>query len=327
MTVEKINFKYKSSNEKSNLNAFLIRPMCEPKGIVQIIHGMAEYIERYNEFANFLAENGYVVVGHDQLGHGESVSSDDELGYFGENGNKHIIFDIDLLRKKIQSKYPDIPYYILGHSMGSFLLRQYLVEKTSNSGGDVKLLSEGLSGAIIMGTGWKPVWLLSLAQIICRMNSAMFGKRNRSEFIDKIALGANNKRFEPAQTPNEWLSKNRENVDKYTADKKCGFKFTVNGFYYMFTGMKISHDIHRIKDIPSNIDLLFISGADDPVGDFGEGVRKAYIKYKENTECKTDIKLYLNDRHEILNETDRDEVYKDILLWLEKREIRNDMYI
>lgn len=303
---------FPSADGRTTIFATVWEPDTEPKAILQIIHGMAEYIERYDAFASFLTEKGYMVAGIDLLGHGRSVVNEKEdLGYFGPDGNAVVISDIDSFRRSLQNKYPDIPYFMLGHSMGSFLARQYIAE-----GGD-EPYSDGLTGVIVMGTGWQPEAALGFGKSLCTLLRKTAGEHYRSAAVEAMAFSSNNKDFKPTRTGCDWLSKDEAQVDKYVADPWCGFRFTVNAYYNMFKGMQISQDIDRIKALPEELDILFVSGADDPVGNSGEAVRKAYLIYSENSPCHVDIKLYDGDRHEILNETDRETVFNDLAEWLD----------
>lgn len=291
----------------------------KPIGIVQIIHGMSEYVGRYDDFAEFLVSKGFIVVGNDHLGHGASVKDRSEYGYFGENGNECVISDIHNLRKKTMIEYPGVPYYFLGHSMGSFLLRQYLSTVDSDMTGErVVTYSHGLSGAIVMGTGWQPGGLLVFGKGLCRLLSIFKGWQGRSKLLDTLSFGPYYKRIPKVRTPNDWLSLNEANVDNYINDPMCGFTFTLNGYYNLFKSIEFAQNRKLMKNIDRDMPILFISGAEDPVGAYGEGVRKAFIAYQESTECLCDIKLYEEDRHEILNEDNRKEVYEDILAWIRK---------
>lgn len=298
-------FYYPSTDGKTQIHAIRWDPEGAPKAIVQIIHGMIEYIGRYDDFATYLAGNGYLVVGEDHLGHGASVQSDEYHGYFGKKGNEWVIADIHNLRQMISKEFPDTKYIMLGHSMGSFLIRQYITEKDGE-------YAKGLSGVVVMGTGWTPNAVSGMAKNIARLlGTRKIGKR--AKMIDMMAFGSYLKKIEKPRTISDWLTKDTEIVDAYRADPWTTFFFTPNAYYHMFSGMQKAHDIKRMKNLPEGLPILFTSGAEDPVGSWGEGVRKAFMVYTENTPCEVSIKLYNDDRHEILNETDRAEVYKDLL--------------
>ena len=294
-------FFYPSRDGVTQIHAIEWLPEGEPVGVLQMCHGMCEHINRYDEFARFLAGHGFYVVGHDHLGHGQSTTSREKLGYFAHpDGNDVVISDIQQLRVKTQEKYPKLPYFMMGHSMGSFLLRQYL-----------GLYSGGLSGAVIMGTGHQPSLILNGGMLICKIISMFKGWDYRSMFVDGMAGGSYEKKMGRA-----WLSRDKENQDVYDADPYCGFKFTVNAYFHMFWGMLKMNDQEKEGKASKKLPLFFVSGAEDPVGENGKGVEKVVNLYKENGYENVKMKLYPEDRHEILNERDKDVVYEDILNFL-----------
>lgn len=303
---KKRNFTFASADGKTRIYVTEWKPESgEIQGILQIVHGMLEFIGRYEEFAEFLVEKGFVVIGNDHLGHGASVATKDDWGYFGENGNQNLLADVHQLKTMTEKRYPGVPYFILGHSMGSFLLRQYLCEH-----------GETLDGAIVMGTGAQPMPVLKAGKGLCRMIAAMKGWRHRSKLINQIAFGAYNKRFEPARTPADWLTKDKKIVDWYVQEERCTFLFTVNGYYNLFESIEQGARKSNLKKMPKDLPVLFVSGQEDPVGDFGKGVERVRKWFKEvGMEDLTWI-YYEDDRHEILNELDRENVYKDLAAWL-----------
>jgi alpha-beta hydrolase superfamily lysophospholipase len=302
-------FYYPSVDGKTQIHAIRWEPEGEPKAVLQIIHGMVEFIDRYDDFARYLTDHGYLVVGEDHLGHGASVQSDEYHGYFGRDGNEWVIADIHQLRLMIHEEFPELPYLMLGHSMGSFLVRQYITEKDGR-------YAEGLSGVIVMGTGWQPNAVLASGKAVAKLLGT--GKPGRkARLIDIMSFGNYLKKIENVRTSSDWLTKDEQIVDWYRAQPWCNFSFTPNAYYHMFRGMQKAHDINRMKKLPAGLPILFASGAEDPVGNWGEGVRKAFMVYTENTECEVSIRIYDDDRHEILNETDRDKVYADMLEFLD----------
>lgn len=300
-------FKYLSSDGTTMIGATEWVPDETPAAAVQISHGMVEFIDRYDEFARFLNSRSIYVVGNDHLGHGRSVKSPNDLGYFAEkNGNECVIRDMLRLRALTQNKLPlGLPYFMLGHSMGSFLVRQFITE-----------YGDGLAGAIIVGTGWQSGASLRTGKALCRIIGSAKGDRYRSGMLLKLALGSNNNAFEPARTPCDWLTKDEAIVDAYVANPLNTFRFTVNGYYNMFRGIETCEDPKAVAAIPKDLPLLILSGAEDPVGAMGKGVRKTYDCYRKAGIRDVKMKLYPNDRHEILNETDRDAVYEDLAGWL-----------
>ena len=276
-------------------------PEGAPKAILQIAHGMVEHIERYHDFATYLASQGIYVTGHSHLGHGKSMISKEKMGYFAApNGNECVIGDIHELRKITQEKYPEAPYFLMGHSMGSFLTRQYL-----------GMHAEGLSGAIIMGTGEQPDAILSAGKLVCKVIAAFKGWEHRSKFVNSLVIGGFEKEMGKG-----WLSKNEENVKTYAADPLSGFVFTLNAFYHMFDGMSKMNASEKNGRFPKELPIFFVAGSEDPVGTHGKGVETVYQRYLEKGAKDAKIKLYADDRHEILNELDKDVVYEDLLKWI-----------
>ena len=302
-------FYFPSKDGNTEIHTIEWKPEGEVKAVLQICHGMVEYIRRYDEFAQFLCREGYYVVGNDHLGHGKSIQAKSEYGFFNEKyGNACVLGDMHTLRQRTEKKYPGVPYFMLGHSMGSSLLRQY-----------IQMYGNGLSGAVLMGTvaDHKKAALL-FGKRLCRVMAAFRGWHYRSKMVDNLVLGAYNKKFKPARTRADWITSDNENLDMYVADPLCSFTSTVNAYYNVFSGMIGIQRKESVYMIPKGLPVLFVSGADDPVGEFGKGVRKIYEKYRAAGIRDVTLRLYTGDRHEILNETDRDQVYKDLLGWFEK---------
>ena len=206
-------------------------------------------------------------------------------------------------------KYPDVPYFMLGHSMGSSLLRQY-----------IQMYGNGLNGVILVGVVTDHSrFTLELGKRICSMPALLRGWHFRSRFIENMAMGAYNRKFKPAKTRVDWMTSDQERLEAYVSDPLCSFVFTVDAYYSMFSGMLASQKKESIYMIPKGLPILFASGAADPVGDFGKGVRKVYEQYKTAGIQDVSLRLYSGDRHEILNETDREQVYQDLLGWMEER--------
>ncbi|MBP3880319.1 MAG: alpha/beta hydrolase [Lachnospiraceae bacterium] len=300
---------FQSSDEKTSLHAIVWEPEGPVKAVLQITHGMVEFIDRYDRFARVLSEQGFCVCGFDLLGHGLSVTSEEELGFFRHpDGNRAVIEDIRHLQCIMKKHYPDVPYFMLGHSMGSFFTREY-IEYFGNS----------LTGAIIMGTGSQPAGVVSAGKAMCRAEAAVHGWHYRSAAIDAMAFGSYNKAFEPAHTHMDWLTKDEAIVDAYVANPLNTFRFTVNGYYTMFTAIGNAQDPAKIAMIPKDLPILLVSGEMDPVGGMGKGVQQAYESYKKAGIANVQMHLFENDRHEILNETDHEKVDEYILSWLEQR--------
>ena len=306
-------FTFLSSDQKTNIHAIT----CLPKDnkftrVFQIIHGMCEYIERYLPFIEYLTTKGFVVVGHDQLGHGQSINNEEDLGYVGEpDPNDLLIKDIHILRSITQKKYPDLPYFMCGHSMGSYLLRQYICS-----------YSKGLAGIIILGTGYMSPCETLMSLGFLNFLACFKGMRHRSKLTKKISfeLGPYKKYdHENKDINNSWISRDPEIVKEYYADKKCQFDFTINGFFGLVTAIRYSCNPSNVAKINKDIPILFVSGDKDPVGNNGEGVKKAYEIMKLIGSVDVTLKLYEGSRHEVLNELNRDEVYEYILNWVNEK--------
>lgn len=303
-------FYFPSKDGNTEIHTIEWRPEGKVRAVLQICHGMVEYIGRYDEFARYLCDRGYYVVGNDHLGHGKSVQAKSEYGFFDEKyGNACVLGDMHTLRQRTEKKYPGVPYFILGHSMGSTLLRQY-----------IQMYGNGLSGVVLMGVvADQNKLLLVFGKRLCRVMAAFRGWHYRSKMIDSMAIGSFNRKFRPARTRADWVTSDQEHLDAYVSDPLCSFMFTVNAYYSMFGGMLLMNKKESVYMIPKTLPVLFASGAEDPVGDFGKGVRKVFEKYKIAGIQDVSLRLYAGDRHEILNETDRGQVYEDLFEWFEER--------
>lgn len=278
-----------------------------PKAILQIIHGMKEHIDRYDGFARYVADRGFIVVGEDHLGHGETVENPSDFGYFAEkDADTILVKDVHRLKKNTQAEYPGLPYYIYGFSMGSFIARKYMT-----------MYGEGIDGAIIAGTGWFSSAQLNSALLLANAIAKSKGSHHRSKTIENMVFGMYNNRIKEPRTKYDWLTTDEKIVDKYNADRRCVFNFTANGYITLFNLIKYVQEPKNAQRIPPNLPVLFTSGMDDPVGDYGEGVKKATELYMVNGMKQVAIKLYDDMRHEIHNERRKHIVYLDVLEWLE----------
>ncbi len=307
--MKKETFYFDSRDNKSKIYAIRWTPDSENVvGVVQIVHGMAEHVERYEPFAQFLTEHNFVVVGEDHLGHGKSVGEGDVQGYFCEQDPATVVVrDVHRLKKMTQELYPGVPYFLVGHSMGSFITRNYICRYGS-----------GINGAVIMGTGEQPDGLLAFSKMLASVQGALQGQKHVSKFINKAAFGSYNKRIKNAKTRYDWLTKEEKIVEAYLADKDCGFVFTVNGFKTLFELISRAKNPDNLAQIPKDLPLLVISGEEDPVGAYGVGVKKAYQALIDAGVRNIKLTLYPEERHELLNETDREKVMEDIVAWISK---------
>ena len=303
-------FYFDSRDGKSKLHAVRYMPDndADIRCVVQIVHGMAEYIERYEEFAEFLTERGCVVTGEDHMGHGKSVGKTGKYGYFCEQDPATVLVrDVHRLKKTTQALYPEVPYVIMGHSMGSFITRNYMFR-----------YGTGISAAVIMGTGMQPPALLKVSKAVAGMQKVFCGPKHVSVLIDKLAFGSYNKRIRNPATPFDWLSRDGERVEKYISDPMCGFVFTANGFSTLFELISRLNKQENLERIPSSLPVLMVSGDADPVGDYGRGVQRAYESLRNAGLENITLKLYEGGRHELLNETNRGEVMQDVFRWMEE---------
>uniref|UniRef100_UPI0040564CB0 alpha/beta fold hydrolase n=1 Tax=Agathobacter sp. TaxID=2021311 RepID=UPI0040564CB0 len=306
------NFTFLSNDRKTKIHA--VKWMPEDgriHAVLQITHGMVEFIERYAPFAEFLTKKGYMVVGHDHLGHGESVSTKEDWGYFCEEHPSDILVeDMHKLRMLIQEEYPDLPYFMLGHSMGSFMLRKYLGKYHDN-----------LRGAIIMGTGFIPQKMTAPALKLAHFIGKIRGSHHRSKLMEKLTFGPSYKAFDMTgkQPEKSWLTKDVEIAKAYHDEPKSSFSFTVNGYIGLFEAVHYACNQEHVNQYTKKLPMFLVSGKEDPVGDLGDGVIKVYRMMEEAGLLDITYKLYENDRHEILNETDRQMVFEDLLSWMNVR--------
>ncbi len=312
------NYTFPSNDDRKTLIHCVkwINEDSSPIAVMQLTHGMSEHIERYSEFASFLADKGFVVVGHDHIGHGDSVNDESERGIMHTRKPADTMIE-DMYKHYTLTKesYPDLPYFILGHSMGSYLLRKMLSVKSLDLG--------GLNGAIIMGTGTVADAAILTGTVLCRIVGTFKGWDKPSPLINSILFGSEYKDFDLSgkDLSNTWLSKNVENIREYfdPENKKDGFAFSLNGYMVLFDTTWYDNRPSNIKLINRDLPVIFVSGDNDPVGSMGKGVKKACEKFKEAGIKDVTVKLYEGDRHEVLNELDRSTVYNDLFNWMSER--------
>ena len=299
-------FYFNSSTGKNKIHARMCVPDAEPRAIVQIIHGIAEYIDRYDEFMSFLADNGIIAVGTDHLGHGKSIESEEQTGFFAyENGWDYVVRDEEVLRLAMHENYPELPIIVFGHSMGSFMTRTLLIR-----------YPDAFNAAIISGTGNQGAALVNGGLFMGNLVTGLKGAHHYSKFLNNLAFGSYNKIYDNPKTEYDWLSRDEANVQKYIDDPLCGFIPSCSLFRDMMTGVKFITNKKNLTAMNKNMPVYFMSGDMDPVGECGKGVQKAYNNFLEAGMKDVSIKLYPGGRHEMLNEINKDEVYTDILAWL-----------
>nr|WP_300865969.1 alpha/beta hydrolase [uncultured Acetatifactor sp.] len=303
-------FYFDSRDGKSRIHAVRYRPedTGQVRCVLQVVHGMAEYAERYEEFAAYLVERGFVVTGDDHLGHGKSVGQGGKQGYFCEQDPATVLVrDVHRLKKLTEELYPGVPYVLMGHSMGSFITRNYLCR-----------YGTGISGAVIMGTGMQPKAVLDMARLVAGIQKLFCGSGHVSRLLDRLAFGGYGRGITDRRTAFDWLSRDRERVDRYIADPMCGFTFTVNGFGALFELVLRLYSPENLAAVPRELPVFMVAGVADPVGDYGKGVRRAYDSLVAAGLTDIRLKLYPGGRHELLNETNRSQVMQDICRWVEE---------
>ncbi len=276
------------------------------KGIVIIVHGMAEHGQRYDDFAGFLNENGFTVYTYDQRGHGKTAGTVENLGFFAEkNGWNKVVNDLNVLIQLSKTENPGQPLFILGHSMGSFITRTFIAQSNEN-----------LSGVILSGTTGSAGLLGKVGVFLTNVIMLFKPKNSLSPLMDKLSFGEFNKAFKPNRTPFDWLSRDNEQVDKYVNDPFCGTIFSVGFFNDMMKGLEYVNKKENVLKIPSKLPVYLFSGDKDPVSKGGKQVQEVFNLYKNAGLTDLTIKLYPEGRHEMLNEVNRAEVYNDVLTWL-----------
>lgn len=307
MSFEKTNGSFKSSNGTDNIAYYIYTPVSKPRAVVQIVHGMCEYIARYEDFIAFLCSNGIAVFGHDHLGHGNSAVSDEYLGYFApRRGWQFLAKDTFKLSCMMRKKFEGIPLYILGHSMGSLVTRAVLAKHSDLYG-----------GAIIMGTLNMKIGVnagLALSQAVCRLK----GEMARSKTLDELVFGLSNVKVENPVNEFAWISRDTEVAEAYEKDPWCNFRFTARAYADLMYLVSYVSARDWAEKVDNSLPILICSGGDDPVGLYGRGPERVFTSLSDSGQTDIELELYSGARHEILNETNRAEVYEDILNWLER---------
>ena len=284
----------------------------EPKGVVLIIHGMAEYAARYHEFADFFYSNNYIAIAHDQRGHGQTGRDSGDMGFFSSgNGWKRVIQDVKEISWSLRDSYPGLPLFIIGHSMGSVVARSAVIS-----------FPNVYNSAVFVGTtvGING-FMQKIASLIARREIRKNGEKTPSQLLAELSFGSYNKKFKPNRTDYDWLSLNRENVDAYIEDPICGFTCS-SGFYRdLFYGIQFASDYENLQHIPHDFPMLFLSGQNDPVGGMGKEVAQIVQLTKKAGAENVDLVLYPLLRHEILNEANRVLVYRDVLRFFESHRL------
>ena len=300
-----IDKKILSSDQKNTLSGIIYVPEGDIRGIFHLVHGMTEYIGRYAPLFESLASAGYLCVGFDNLGHGNTAREED-LGFIAsKNGCTYMVDDVKLFADSIKSDYPDLPYFLMGHSMGSFITR---IAVSKYPGLADKYICCGTAGK-------NPVANMGL--LLCNIIKAIYGERAASPFMESIAFGGYNKRFD-GDTKYEWLTKDREIIKKYAQDKFCTFHFSVSAMHDLITLIKICNGKKCFANTRNDLPILLIAGNMDPVGNYGKGIKEVYNKYQAFGNTNIKMFLYEDCRHEIHNDTCKEQMTEDILKFIAK---------
>ncbi len=307
--MRKEEFTFDSRDGKTKIYACAFYPETEPICILQIVHGMNEHIARYEEFARYLTDRGIIVVGNDHLGHGKTVKEGETFGYFCENDPSTVLVrDVHRLKKMMEETYPALPYIIFGHSMGSFILRNYIGR-----------YGTGVEGVILAGTGTPTLPEILFGKSVTTVISKMRGTKYVSKFTKYITTGNYMSGIKNAKTEHDWLTTDEDEIEKYTNDVLCcGYTFTLNGYHTLFELALRMQKKENLRNIPKKLPILIVSGTEDPVGKMGIGPKKLYDNFLNLDLTKTALKLYSGARHEVLNEVNREIVYTDIFNWIER---------
>ena len=282
-------------------------PEGEPKAVVQILHGIAEFVERYDDFANFLTRHGFLVVAEDHMGHGQSINGEGIRGYF-HGGWFTAIEDSMQLMQDVKTDFSDLPYILFGHSMGSFMARTILC----------KYPDCGLTAAVICGTGWQPAFalpaLIRVVEAVCKKS----GETDPNEKLQNLVFGSYNRKVEHPRTPFDWLSRDSKIVDAYIAHPLCGFTASSGLLRDMMKGIHYIEQSKNLQNMNKKLPVFFIAGGDDPVGSYGKGVQTCADAFRKNGMEDVSVRIYPLCRHEILNEWGREDIYEDVLHWIGK---------
>ena len=283
-------------------------PEGEVRAVVQIVHGIAEFVERYEDFAKFLNQQGFAVVAEDHMGHGQSINNGGIQGYF-HGGWFTAVEDTVQLATDTMARYPDVPYILFGHSMGSFMARTILC----------KYPELPLKAAILCGTGWQPTValpaLIRVVEGICQKT----GETVPSEKLQNLVFGSYNRKVEHPRTPFDWICRDRKVVDAYIAHPLCGFTATCGLLRELMKGIYYIQQPRNLQNMRKDLPVFFIAGGDDPVGNYGKGVRQAVRAFQKAGLQDVSVRIYPLCRHEILNEINKDEIFEDVLQWIETK--------
>lgn len=303
---------YYESQCGSKIHSCRWTPEGQVKAIVQIVHGISEHMACYKGFAEFLNTQGILVVGEDHIGHGLSITEKTPMGYFC-GGWFGAVSDTYKLMQDTMEEFPGVPYFVYGHSMGSFMARTLLA----------KYPDCGITGAIICGTAWQNPALITAAKAASALVGKAKGDQHPSKLLTKLAFGTYNNKIEHRRTIADWLTRDNKVVDSYIADPLCGFRASAGLMGDMMDGFEYIQDPQNLNNMNRDLPVYFIAGDADPVGDYGKGVRYAAEMFKKCGMKQVDMKIYPLCRHEVHNELNKEEVYQDVLKWISKAMVKS----
>lgn len=306
--MKKTEFTFKTKDQQ-DIFVYQWSPSSDAVGVIQIAHGMAEHAGRYHRFAEYLTGKGFIVYANDHRGHGKTAGSLEKVGFFAQKNGWHLVTDdLKQLTDMIAEQNPGLPIFLLGHSMGSLLIRTYLTK-----------YHENIKGVILSGTSGESGFMVKMGKMVSKILASVKGKKAPCKMLDQMSFGKFNQSFKPNRTKFDWLSRDEAEVDKYIDDPYCGAVFSTQFFNDMLSGVDYNNQAENIAKIPKDMAVYFIAGSLDPVGEKGEGVKRVFNGYQKAGIKDVELKLYPEARHEILNETNKQEVYQDITNWISKR--------
>lgn len=302
-----------TASESTELFVYRWLPSEPCKAVVQIAHGLAEHAGRYGRLAEALSAAGYAIYANDHRGHGRTCKSKDELGFFAaQNGWRLCLDDLWTINRHIAAQHPGLPILLLGHSMGATLAQQFIGEH-----------GDALAGVVLSGSGGEPTLLAAVGRFIMHVERWRLGGRGRSKLAQALTFEAFNKQFAPSRTAFDWLSRDPAEVDKYVADPLCGFSASVQLWIDLIEGGKAAASIANLARIPRTLPIYVIAGARDPVGGNTKQLEPMLAGYRA-ARLNVQHRFYPEARHELFNETNRDEVTRDLIEWMDGVVAAND---
>lgn len=277
------------------------------RGVVLIVHGMAEHAGRYVGTAKALTDAGYAVFAHDHRGHGKSIHHENDVGFFApDDGWNRVVKDVHQLTQHYQARYPGKPFVLLGHSMGSFMCQQLMYEHGND-----------YAAVILSGSNGSVGFLRVLGVLVTRLELLRLGERGKSALVHQMSFADFNRPFKPNRTDFDWLSRDNSVVDAYIADPRCGFRATVSLWHQFLIGLGEIERPSNQAHIPRNLPVYIVSGALDPVSKASKGLLQLIEAYRIAGLTRVTHRFYPGARHEILNETNKEDVYRDMISWLD----------